>query len=85
MSYDLQKQNTHRFTGPNAVAAPATFPSHRLAALSLLSGDHALDRKEAGFLGHVCIANALSPRQWAWLQKLLARCGLPSLIEGGAQ
>ena len=63
----------------------ATFPNHRLAALSLLSGHHALDRKEAGFLGHVCIADVLSQRQWAWLQKLLARCGLPDLIEGGLQ
>ncbi len=63
----------------------ATLPNHRAAALALLSGAFGLDRKEAGFLGHVCVADALSPRQWAWLEKLLARCGLPGPDLGGAQ
>ena len=63
----------------------ASFLNHRLAALSLLSGGYELDRKEAGFLGHVCVADLLSRRQMAWLQKLLARCGLPGLDEGGAR
>lgn len=63
----------------------APFPHHRPAALALLETAWAsLTHKEAGFLGHVCIAADLSERQGAWLAKLLARFGLPILSIGGA-
>lgn len=57
--------------------------SHRQAALDLLIKYPDLPHKTAGFLGHVCVALTLSDRQRAWLVKLLAQYGLPSL-EGGA-
>lgn len=60
------------------------FPNHRQAALTLLGERPGLSHKEAGFLGHVCVAPALSERQQAWLVKLLERNGLPPLAEGGA-
>lgn len=60
------------------------FPHHRPAALALLSQCPDLPHKAAGFLGHVCIAPALSDRQRDWLVKLLERNGLQSLAEGGA-
>ena len=61
------------------------FDHHRQAALSLLNQCPNLPHKEAGFIGHVCVADALSERQRDWLAKLLARHGLPSLSEGGGQ
>lgn len=61
------------------------FPHHRPAALALLSQCPDLPHKAAGFLGHVCVAAAISDRQRAWLVKLLDRHGLPDLAEGGAQ
>lgn len=61
------------------------FPHHRSAALMLLSECPHLSHKVAGFLGHVCIAPALSDRQRDWLAKLLDRNGLPPLAEGGTQ
>jgi len=60
------------------------FSHHRQAALALLSHHPDLSHKEAGFLGHVCVASALSERQRDWLEKLLARRGLPALADGGA-
>lgn len=60
------------------------FQTHRQAALALLSQCPNLSHKEAGFLGHVCVADALSDRQRDWLIKLLSRHGLPSLVDGGA-
>jgi hypothetical protein len=59
------------------------FPHHRAAALALLDGCPNLPHKEAGFLGHVCVAATLSERQRAWLVKLLSRNGLPPLAAGG--
>lgn len=62
-----------------------TFDHHRKAALALLNQCPNLSHKEAGFCGHVCVADALSEKQRDWLAKLLERHGLPSLTEGGAQ
>ena len=61
------------------------FDHHRQAALALLNQCANLTHKEAGFLGHVCVADVLSDRQRDWLAKLLERHGLPSLSEGGAK
>lgn len=61
------------------------FNHHRQAALALLNQCLNLSHKEAGFCGHVCVADALSEKQRDWLAKLLERHGLPSLTEGGAQ
>jgi hypothetical protein len=60
-------------------------PLHRQAALALLSGSRAWTHKEAGFLGHVTVAEKLSPRQQEWLGKLLDRHGLSPLAKGGEQ
>lgn len=60
------------------------FNHHRQAALALLSECQALSHKEAGFLGHVCVALNLSERQKSWLAKLLEKHALPPLLEGGA-
>ena len=61
------------------------FPTHRQAALALLSQFPDFQHREAGFLGHCCVTPVLSDRQRNWLVKLLARHGLPPLAEGGAQ
>jgi hypothetical protein len=61
------------------------FTSHRQAALALLNRCPNLSHKEASFLGHVCVADALSDKQRDWLAKLLERHGLPPLAEGGAR
>ncbi|MCB2114274.1 MAG: hypothetical protein R3C42_07350 [Parvularculaceae bacterium] len=61
------------------------FPHHRVAALALLTRVPGLPHKAAGFLGHACVAAALSEKQRAWLDKLLARHDLPPLNEGGAE
>ena len=60
------------------------FPPHRPAALALLSERPDLSHKEAGFLGHVCVAPGLSVKQRDWLAKLLDRHGQPPLAEGDA-
>ena len=61
------------------------FDHHREAALSLLNQYRNLSHKEAGFLGHVCVAEVLSDLQRNWLSKLLARYGLPHLSEGDSK
>ena len=61
------------------------FDHHRQAALSLLNQCTNLSHKEAGFLGHVCVAEVLSDLQRNWLSKLLARYGLPHLSEGDSK
>ena len=61
------------------------FIHHRQAALAMLNDCQTLSHKEAGFCGHVCVADGLSDRQRNWLAKLLERHGLPSLTKGGAQ
>ncbi len=61
------------------------FKHHRLASLALLNNCITFSHKEAGFLGHVCVADVLSDRQRQWLAKLLERHGLPPMAEGGAQ
>ena len=60
------------------------FRHHRNAALTLLTERPDLSHKEAGFLGHVAVAQVLSVKQHQWLVKLLSRHGLPQLTEGGA-
>jgi hypothetical protein len=57
------------------------FNHHRQAALALLNDCLTLSHKEAGFLGNVCVAPALTNRQREWLAKLLLRNGL-SPLEG---
>lgn len=61
------------------------FPDYRLAALALLNSCPSLKHKEAGFLGHVCVAPDLSDKQRDWLVKLLERHGLPTFAERGAE
>ena len=61
-------------------------PWHRQAALALLFlQPELLSRKEAGFLGQVCIASEPSEKQRAWLVALLGRCQLPQLAKGWGQ
>ena len=62
-----------------------TFADHRKAALALLNDRPALSHKEAGFLGHVCVAPVLSDKQRDWLVKLLARDEMPALASRGAK
>jgi hypothetical protein len=59
------------------------FSHHREAALSLLIECPDMPHKAAGFLGHVCVAEELTPKQRSWLVKLLERNGKPSLSDGG--
>lgn len=69
----------------NAATGNTEHPVHRQAALALLVKCPALSRKEAGFLGNVCVARQLSDKQRDWLERLLAQYHLPPLHEGGAQ
>lgn len=62
-----------------------TFPHHRSAALALLNEQPGLSHKEGGFLGHVVVADAITPKQRDWLAKLLERHAMPALVGGGAQ
>ena len=59
------------------------FTHHRPAALALLTECPDLSHKEAGFVGHMCVAASPSEKQLAWLSKLLDRKALPPLAEGG--
>ena len=68
-----------------AATANSGFPDHRKAALALLKDHNELSHKEAGFLGHVCVASELSDRQHDWLLKLLARHDTPPLASGGGE
>jgi len=58
------------------------FPNHRSAALALLNDRTTLSHKEAGFLGHVTVALALSDKQADWLNKLQAKHGLLPFRKG---
>ena len=59
-----------------------SFPDHRTAALALLNSDARLSRKAGSFLGQCVVdATALTDAQSEWLAKLLARAGLPPLME----
>jgi hypothetical protein len=60
------------------------FDHHRQAALALLNQCPNLSHKEAGFCGHVCVADTLSDKQRDWLAKLLERNGLSPFAEGDA-
>lgn len=59
----------------SAIPTEAAQLPHRLAALRLLAGavngGLILSHKEAGFLGHVCIADQLTDKQVNWLGVLL--------------
>ncbi len=55
------------------------FPHHRDAALALLMFVDNLTFNQGGFLGHVAVSEALTPKQEDWLSKLLARNGFPPL------
>jgi hypothetical protein len=57
-----------------------TVVNHRKAALALLNTFPTLPHKEAGFLGHVCVAPELSDKQSAWLLKLVARHGIADAL-----
>lgn len=46
---------------------------HRAHALRLLNSCPDLAHREAGFLGHVAVADNLSPKQSDWLAKIMAR------------
>lgn len=61
------------------------FSHHRQAALALLRACPDLPHKTAGFLGHVCVALALTDPQRHWLTKLLDRYGLAPLADGGVE
>jgi hypothetical protein len=52
-------------------------PPHRSAALRLLTACRNLSHKEAGFLGHVCVAPVVSDKQGDWLNRLLERHQMP--------
>lgn len=61
-----------------------SFTTHRTAALALLSAVKDLDRKEAQFLGTMCVESEPSERQSAWIHVLLRRHGLPPLNAGAS-
>ena len=58
-----------------------TSSPHRKAALRLLNERPSLTHKEAGFLGHVCIATAVTEKQRDWLDKLSVRNGMLPFAE----
>lgn len=55
-------------------------PGLRQAALGVLSAGNA-SRKEAGFLGQMCVADAPTERQLRWLNLILVRAGLPGIAD----
>ena len=61
------------------------FPTHRAAALALLTGDNRLTRKAGSFLGQ-CVVDSmpLTEAQRDWLDTLLDRAGLPPLVGADA-
>ena len=61
-----------------------TCSSHRKAALRLLNERTSLSHKEAGFLGHVCVAPVVTEKQRDWLDKLSVRNGMFPYAEGDA-
>lgn len=57
------------------------FTDHRTAALALLNGPHRLSRKTGSFLGQLVVDHSpLSEAQANWLDKLLDKHRLPTLI-----
>ena len=57
---------------------------HRRAALRLLNERPSLSHKEAGFLGHVCVAAVVTEKQRDWLDKLGVRNGMLPFAEENA-
>lgn len=55
------------------------FCNHRDAALALLIHAEGLAGRHGNFLGHVAVIDDLTDRQLNWLQKLLARHGMPEI------
>ena len=52
---------------------------HRDAALALLMQREGISHRAAGFLGHVAVAEAITPRQRKWLAQLLEQNGFAPL------
>lgn len=60
---------------------PAPFSDHRLAALALLNSGTRLTRKAGQFLGQLAVdSTPMTPSQFEWLAKLLARGDLPPFV-----
>ena len=68
-------------------AAPRVqFSVHRQAALALLNGHYPLTRKAGQFLGQLAVdASLTSHAQAVWLDRLLAKHGLPPLLREAGQ
>lgn len=65
-------------------AAHQVYSSQRHAALALLNRGGSFTRKAAHFLGQLALdASPMTEAQSQWLDKLLARAGLPPFEEGG--
>jgi hypothetical protein len=56
-----------------------SYTNHRQAALALLIECPKLQRKAAGFLGHMCVTEDITDAQRKWLVSLLTREGMPPL------
>jgi hypothetical protein len=68
------------------IMAEVAFSDHRAAALALLNGNYRQTRKAGQFLGQLAVdSSPMSEAQANWLAKLLARSGLPPLVEGEAR
>jgi hypothetical protein len=61
----------------------APFPSHKEAALALLTSGADLRQKEGQFLGGIAFTDDLSPKQENWLSGLLRRHNLPPIAGAG--
>ena len=57
---------------------------HRKHALHLLNQFPDLSKYEAQFLGQVSVLQDLSPKQAAWLARIMKARGLSPIAEGGA-
>jgi len=56
---------------------------HRTHALRLLNQFPDLSKYEAQFLGQVTVLPDLTPKQAAWLSRILKARGLSPILEGG--
>ena len=80
------KASPTAWAGDNsALASGVCFLHHRQAALALLDAQPNLRLKEAGFLGNVAVTPLISVPQADWLARLLARHGLPPLVQEVSQ
>ncbi|MXO55567.1 hypothetical protein GRI36_01595 [Altererythrobacter gangjinensis] len=68
----------------SSAATARQFDTHRDAALFLLNGGYLLTRKAGSFLGQLVVDQSeLTEKQADWLDKLLAKRGLPSVTRRG--